>query len=255
MYEKLQAPNSIMQEKGFLLSLPLFNGLNDEVLNKILVGAHTKKYPSGSLLFLQGEKVSHLYIIFSGKIKIFRSAANGDESIPQILGRGDTFMETAIFSGSASHVGAEAIDNINILSIPSETVTQIARSDHKFAMNLLKVMSKHSNSLIYQIEQITLKSAAERVGRFLVKTMLESDSQNPYFELPFEKSLIANHLAMTPETLSRALKQLKEDGAVIIDGKKIALTTEHALCRYGDPEIARKCHNYGSKNCPVEYYS
>lgn len=248
----MQPLNNISQEQEFLLSLNLFNGLDNDIFSSLLKSSSIKTYKNGSTIFSQGEEASYLYVILKGNAKIFRTTENGHESIPQILCQGQTFMETSIFLGANSPISAEAIGKVALLAIPAGIIRKTAKMDIDFAMNLLQVMSQQSASLIYQIEQITLKSATQRVGRFLVKTMLEADKRDLKFQLPFDKSIIASHLAMTPETLSRSLSSLKKQG-ILTEGKQISIPEMFSLCGYCDASIANKCEYYGTDKCIVEY--
>ncbi|MDP7554548.1 MAG: helix-turn-helix domain-containing protein, partial [Candidatus Thioglobus sp.] len=64
------------------------------------------------------------------------------------------------------------------------------------------------------------------------------------------KSLLASHLGMTPESLSRALKKLSDEG-IKIEHKAIKQETEKELCSYCDRVIGVNCNLFGSKDCPL----
>ena len=124
----------------------------------------------------------------------------------------------------------------------------LALKDPQFANNLLKIVTHHYKKAVHQIDAMTIKSPVERVGYYFLEQHLQQGHDSMEFELPFKKSLIANHLGITPETFSRALKQIKEMG-IKIDGDKIRLEDAFALCHFCDLDIAQHCEVEKKEDC------
>lgn len=85
------------------------------------------------------------------------------------------------------------------------------------AMSMLASASYQLKFLVEQIEQIKVRSAPQRIADFIVR--MTRVRQGPaVIELPFEKGLLANRLGMKPESLSRALQQLRARGVSVERG-------------------------------------
>jgi hypothetical protein len=99
------------------------------------------------------------------------------------------------------------------------------------------------------IEQLTLHTAEERVGRFLLDQRLAAGESGKDITLPFDKSLIAGYLGIKPETLSRALQYFKDNG-FIVDRNHLRMPDKNALCDYCDSITEQQCHRSHTDDCP-----
>lgn len=226
----------------------LFRGMGEDSLQLLLSRSCMKDMPSGQTILQQGDVPDHLYYIVEGKIKTVRYSPDGGESTIRMLEPGETFMDAVIFMGGVSPIGAQAVTDCKLLMIPSETVRRQALGDSNFACNLLQIVTRHYKTAIQQIDSITTKTPVERLGYYFLRLHLEHGSEAMDIALPFKKSLIANHLGMTPETFSRALGQIKKMG-IDVSQETLTMRDAYALCHFCDPDTAHACPRYGSEQC------
>lgn len=229
---------------------PLFVGLTEDSIQTLLSNSFMKKFPTGKQLVQQGDTPIHLYFIIDGSAKTSRYSPEGGEAIIRLLHAGETFMDAVIFMGGKSPISVVTLEDSHFLMVPAETVRRHALYDSQFACNLLKIVTKHYKNAIQQIDSIITKSPVERLGYYLLKQHLEQGSDSMDISLPFQKSMIANHLGMTPETFSRALHQIKNLG-VDVDHEKITLRDAYALCHFCDPDTAHICPKLNTDGCPL----
>ncbi len=229
--------------------LPLFTGLNAETLQDLLKHARIVSHNRGAMIFMQNEQASRFYIILQGWVKLFKGNADGQESVLQVMSVGDGLLETAIFNNTPYPANAQAVDNVKLLSIPASIIREKLRHNQELAINMLSAVSGRSQAMISQFEQLTLKTVTQRVGWFLLKLFLESGERTRNLKLPYDKSLIAAYLGMKPETFSRTLQALKEQG-IDIERNSVSLPDVFALCDYCDTDLAAKCSRAGTAECP-----
>jgi len=230
-------------------ALPLFAGLDTASLNELLKYARITSHDKGALIFMQGEQASRFYIILEGWVKLFKGNVDGQESILQVLSTGDNMLETVIFNDTPLPVNAQAVDNVKLLSIPASMIREKLKNNHALAVNMLSTVSGRSQALISQFEQLTLKTVTQRVGWFLLKLFLESGDRTKNLKLPYDKSLIAGYLGMKPETFSRTLQTLKDQG-IDVERSSISLPDVFALCDFCDSDLAAGCSRHNTPECP-----
>lgn len=234
------------EDKGNIL----FQGLHEDSLQILLSHSHMKEIHAGQQIVQQGDAADTLYYILGGKVKTQRYSADGAESTIRMLGKGDTFMDAVIFMGCKSPIAVQTVEDSRLLLIPAETVRRQAINDSRFACNLLRIVTRHYKTAIQQIDSITTKTPIERLGYYFLRLHLENGSDTMEISLPFKKSMIANHLGMTPETFSRALSQIKKMG-IDADQETLTLRDAYALCHFCDPDTVNTCIKYGSEDCPI----
>jgi CRP-like cAMP-binding protein len=241
---------NILEYIDLIKTLPTFIGLSKTDIQKILEHSYIRDHKKGTLLFLEGEQPVRFYIILEGWIKLFRGNEDGEETVLQMVGEKKGIVETAILLGTPMPVSAKVVENAKILSIPSSAIREYIKSNRDLASNMLSTMAQQSKELINKLGLLTLKSAEQRLGWFLLNLFLENDKQLNEIRLPYDKSLIASYLGMKPETLSRALQLLKENDSISIDRNIITLSNIFSLCEYCDSETGEKCKLHNTEKCP-----
>ena len=230
-------------------ALPLFAGIDADILQDILKHARIASHNKGAMIFMQGEQASRFYIVLEGWVKLFKGNADGQESVLQVMSAGEPLLETVIFNNAPFPANAQAVDNVQLLSIPASIVREKLQSNKELAINMLTTVAGRSQAMISQFEQLTLKTVNQRVGWFLLKLFLENGEQTKNLRLPYDKSLIAGYLGMKPETFSRTLQSLKDQG-IDIDRNSVSLPDVFALCDYCDMELTARCSRHGTDECP-----
>lgn len=243
--QRLRAKTADQNDKA-----TLFQGLSEESLQALLANSHIKDFSSGQIIVQQGDAPDYLYCILRGSIKTLRYSPNGEEATIRLLTAGESFMDAVIFMGGKSPIAVKAMEDSTILMIPAEAARRHALHDSQFACNLLRIVTRHYKNAIQQIDSIITKTPAERIGYYFLKLHLEQDSQSLDVTLPFQKSIIANHLGMTPETFSRALGQIKKMG-IDMHSDKIAMRDAFVLCHFCDPDTASECPRFNTAECPL----
>ncbi|MCF6321471.1 MAG: nitrate- and nitrite sensing domain-containing protein [Rhizobiaceae bacterium] len=251
--ENIQIPARLEEHLPIIRSLPAFSQLDADELSNLLKHADIRKYEKGKLLFMQGEILSRYYLILGGWVKLYKGTNSGEEAILQMLSSGDSLMEAAVFLNIPSLVSAQVVQNSEILSLPAPIIRESLLNNKKLALNIIGGLSMRSQGLIRQIEHSRLKTATERVGWFLLKLGMEQNSgQSRAITLPYDKSIIASYLDMTPETFSRTLKRFRNKG-FSIQNDKISMPDPKALCRFCDETLAQACIFRDQPLCPQTY--
>ena len=217
-------------EQQIIQMNPLFGGLPVETLKTIFDHNSPANYTKKSLLFQEGDRADHFYLVIDGLVKLYRSSLDGHEAVISVFGKGQTFAECAMFMGASFPVSAEVVSNARLLRIKGATMRRVVHDDPDIAFTMLASASRHLKMMVDQIEQMKVHTGPERVAEFLLG--LSSSSTGVItVNLPFEKTLIANTLGMKPESFSRALAKLREVG-VITNGDHVMISDVSALVRY-----------------------
>jgi len=220
-------------------------------MDLLLSNAHQVSVRAGEGIIQQGDIPSFLYLVLEGQIKTLRIGTAGEEVAIRLLMPGATFMDAVIFMGATSPISACAMEKSKLLKIPAETVKKLALQDPTFACNLLRIVTSYYKTALQQIDSIATKTPTDRLGYYLLKYHLEQGGDSTQIKLPFQKSVIANHLGMTPETFSRALNQIKNLG-IAVDHGTLVMSNPTLLCHFCDQDMASLCPRAGTDSCPAD---
>jgi CRP-like cAMP-binding protein len=199
--------------KACVSLVPIFNHLEEEQMNEIMVTAQSVSYKKGDMIYHAGDQSDSLYIVSKGKIKIYRLSESGKEQLVRILNPGDFTGELALFNESLHESYAESMTNTQVCTIKRSDLQAFLI---KYPSISLKILAEFSNRL-EQSEKQTTRFATEKVETRIALFLAEciDDNDETYeIELPMSKKDLASYLGTTPETISRKLSDLEAEGYI-----------------------------------------
>lgn len=205
----------------------LFARLSDLQLGRVYRHCRIVQLEDGQQLFSQGEDVVNFYLVLKGKMKLFRVSPDGQEKIIEIVATGGTFAEALMFMDHPYYpVSAAALTETVVIGIDAKDFKAMLWDSVDTCLLLLGDMSFRLRKLVNEIDKLTLHSGTCRVASYLIEHAPEDEE---VFDLDVAKSVIAARLSVKPETFSRIIKNLREQGIISIDGNKITIHNRQAL--------------------------
>lgn len=205
----------------------LFAGLSEAELKRVGQHAALLKLQSGESLFEQGDPATRFYMVRTGQIKLFRLSPAGNEKVVDIVTPGNTFAEALMFLERPYYpVGAQALQASEVISLDATDFSRMLKESVDTCFLLLGSMSQRLRSLLREIDEISLHSATARIAAYLLE---HAPKQADTYRLPVAKQVIASRLSIKPETFSRIIKNLSNNGVVRIDGGLVTIHDRHAL--------------------------
>ena len=202
----------------------LFADADDNQLARLCQSVQAISLKHGDPLFHHGQPASRFFFLRAGQVKLFRVSADGHEKIIEILRAGQTFAEAVMFMGNQGRypVSCEAISDCELYAFEQKSFLQVLAESHEISFGMLASMSRRLHMLVNQIDSLTLQNATYRLAMYLLE-QAPRDAQAADVELTTPKSAIASRLAIQPETLSRILGKLRDQGLVEVHGNQITL--------------------------------
>ena len=217
------------KDMALLRSLPLFKALSDATFARLADSVRFDRYVKGETIVRQGEKAQWVIVVLEGYVKLSRTAANGEETLIHIFGRGETIAESVAVLGDNHTTTAEATGPTRIVRMPAHIVAQAARDAPELALAILSESSAKIWALMDEIEALKAQTADQRVLRFLLSLCPQEDGPVEA-RLPYTKGVIAASLGLKQETLSRSFARLKSVG-VEIEGRKATIQDPRKLAQ------------------------
>jgi CRP/FNR family transcriptional regulator, dissimilatory nitrate respiration regulator len=214
-----------IKPQAFLVNLPLFSGLAADELDRIAAGTTEIHVPRGEIVFHKGDPCNGFYAVVYGQVKLALVTPQGAEKVVEIIGPGFSFGEALMFMGKPFIVMATALADSLLLHVSKDVVFAELSRDPTFARTMLAGLSRKLHGLVTDIENVTLKSGAQRVIGFLLRQdESQADTDAPYsVTLPVSKAIAASRLNLTPEHFSRILHDLAADGLIRVEGRNVSI--------------------------------
>lgn len=209
----------------YLHSQMYFESLANEHVRWLADQCQRYSYAADETIFLEGEAALGMWIIETGRVKIFKINPAGEEHILRLLGSGNTFNDIPAFDGGSNAANAGSLTETILWVLPSEALHHLLMVDKTFALKVIKLLATRVRSLVGQVEDLALYSVTIRLARFLLKQLEDPALSGP----GVTRANIAAHLATQPETISRALRSLEEAQAIRFDRHRIMIQDEKLL--------------------------
>ena len=218
-------------EPDELRGIYLFSVLDEQQLATVLSTTRVVRLAEGERLFDHGQPSRHYFFLRSGEMKLFRSARDGGEKVIEIVRSGETFAEAVMFMEEARPypVSAQAIVASELLAFEQASLLGILEQSTTTCMRLMAGMSRRLRQKVDDIDRLTLHNATYRLATYLLQQIPPSVLESPELHLTTPKHIVASRLAIQPETFSRILARLAENGCVEVHGQNIVLTDIEAL--------------------------
>lgn len=191
-----------------LASCSFFSHVDDASRKRLARMAVHRDFKKGEVIFQEGDPAPGVFIVASGLVRVYKLAPTGKEHVLHLASAGMTFAEVAVLGSFPCPAFAEALEDTACVLLPTELFTGALREDHRLCLQILSGMAMWVKSLVSLLEGIVLRDALGRVAGFLLQAHAD---QGPVISLPGLKKHVASHLNLTSETLSRTLRQLRDD--------------------------------------------
>jgi CRP/FNR family nitrogen fixation transcriptional regulator len=176
----------------------------------------------GEELFAEGASADHFYKVVSGTIRTYKLLNDGRRQIDAFQLAGDIFgLET----GAEHRFSAEAVEDTTVIVVRRCPFAALAHDNPDFGDQLMSSMMTNLERAHDHMLLLGRKTAQEKIATFLLD-MAARIAKGDRFELPMQRSDIADHLGLTIETVSRTLTQLAKNGLI-----EIAAASRHVVLR------------------------
>ena len=204
-----------------LKNIPLFAGLPESDLQAIARKAVIKSYEKNAIVVTEGEFTKSLYVILSGRIKVYLDDENGKELVLDSKGPGEYFGEMVLDEGprSASVVTTEP----STFAIIATAVFKDLLVKHpEIALIVIKNLIRMARGLDENVRSLAMLDVYGRVSRMLLDLAVE---QRGMLVIPekLTQQEMANRVGTSREVINRILRDLTAGGYIRIEDKTIII--------------------------------
>lgn len=219
-------------EKFVFKNSSIFNDLTYEEQNVLQSHMVTLKYKKGQIVFHEGAFATGIYILKEGKIKKFKTGADGKEQIFYICKEGEILGYHALISEECYSDSAVTMENCIISIIPKEDFINVLKTSSVLSNHLLKNLSHEFGVLINTITILAQKSVRERLAlNLLILKDKYRENEDGDVNIILSRDDLANLIGTAKETLVRLLHDFKEEGLIKTEGKAIILLDIKTLAK------------------------
>jgi len=207
----------------------LFAGLDQSAFDTLAVHVSAKQVEKGAILFHRGDPAANFFYLDGGLVELNLIAASGEKKVLEVVSPGRTFAEAIAFMREQKYpVTAEALADCSLCQIPINAYIELVYANPDACMRLLSDVCRHLHARVREIENLTVQNARSRLASYLLEHIVETNEDEATVRLELPRHVIASRLSIQPETLSRLLRHMVDEGILTIEDRVIFV---HSLAR------------------------
>lgn len=217
-----------------LSGVELFAGLSQPDVTRLAERSVRHRLGRGQVLFLEDEPSDHLFLVRSGRLRVFRGSSRGDEITLSFVEPGETIGELSVVDEQPRSASVDALVPSELVAVPSELVREVLRSSPAGVWSVATLLADRVRRLTDTTADFVLLDLPRRLGKLLLD---EADEQGGVLTTTFatSQSGVAAMLGVTRQSLNRSLAALARRGWVRpVDGTRVELLDPEGLRRYVD---------------------
>jgi CRP/FNR family transcriptional regulator, transcriptional activator FtrB len=203
-------------------TVPLFERLDSSLHAQIEAITRRISAEANLALLHQGAVPDCLYVLLEGQVALSGTAADGTTALVDVLHPIDHFVLPSVLTRLPHLVTASTVTRCRLLAIDADRLLDLAEREASLANTLLRSVSREFRTMVGQVRDLKLRTAAQRLGCYLLAQAKDSELVRASFRLPFDKGLLAARLGCRQENLSRAFASLRAYG-VETHGARVVL--------------------------------
>ncbi len=210
-----------------LRQVPYLATLDDDAAAELASHVVERSFDRRQILFLEGQDCAGLFMISSGRVKIFKVSPQGREQVLNVLGPGDAFNEVAVLDGGPNPASAATMTPSMLLILARGPLLDLIGRHPPLARSVIEHLASRTRHLVSLVEDLSFRTVSSRLARLL----LEEAGTSSRLSKRLTHEEMASRLGTAREVVSRALGQLESLGLLRRERHQLIILDRDALDR------------------------
>ena len=204
-----------------LKNFALFEGVPDADLRPLAERAVTRTFPKQAIIINEGDIGDSLFMVVSGRVKVYLSDEHGKELILSIKGPGQYFGELALDENLRS-ASVMTLEPSQFAVLPRAEFKTFVLQHAEVALRLFQNLARLARGMNDNVRSLAMMDVYGRVARMLLELAVEKDGKMIIPERLTQKD-IASRVGASREMINRILRDLTVGGYVSVDSGHITI--------------------------------
>ena len=203
---------------ALLRGIAIFADLDDVVLLRVAQRCVPRTVGAGHVLFTTGDACRGLYIVASGRVRIYRTSPEGREQVLHVEGAGRAIAELPLFDGEPYPASAVTLEQCRLVFLPRADFEQLCHDAPEVAQAVIRGLGRRLRHLVQVTETLAFRDVAARLAMLLAgyADRAAGPGAGSAVELVLVRTQeeLAMEIGTARESVSRAWRQLRREGLI-----------------------------------------
>jgi len=217
-----------------LAQVSVFAGLDESELASLAQNAFVRRVARGQILFSEGEPSDHMFLVRSGRLRVFVTSARGEELVLSVVNPGESLGELSVLDRQPRSATVDALEATELIAVAGDDARALLESNpqalHAVAVALAAGMRRLSGTAA----DLVFLDLPRRLAKLLLSESVAAADGSLLSQLAMTQSGVAARLGVTRQSLNRALSALTHRGWITVEGTTVRIEDVAALTNFAE---------------------
>jgi CRP/FNR family cyclic AMP-dependent transcriptional regulator len=232
-------PLSLEEKVRLLAMVDVFEALSEEELERLARLARDASYEQGEVLPEPQEGGEKLYVLKEGRVQLYVMLPNEGEITLSVVEGGSIFGEIAVAGQGSGKVRARALVPSLVCTLKTEILEQLIERNPAVALAIVRMLSDRLRQAEVRFAELAHKQVPARLASLILRLSASEgivSREGIRIDTTYTHQQLANMIGSNREAVTRAMRELREKGAVEMVGRRIHLGDREVLEREAEAQ-------------------
>ena len=213
-------------------STPFLRQLGQDDADELLRRVRRRKFTKSQPILRAGAAGDDVVVVLSGRVRLVAVGAEQREVVLAIRGEGELLGEMAALGAQRRTASAIALDDVDVGILHGEEFRAFLRDRPDAALVLIRMLVRRLSEASRDLASLATQDSVGRVAKRLLDLAADHgvpSARGTRIELALTQDELARWTGATRETVSRALRLMRQLGWVATDHRTITVLDPNAL--------------------------
>jgi len=209
-----------------LRSIPLFSSVSDDDLEQVASHLIERRFPRNTTIVEEGLAGDYMYVIREGRVKVTKLSEDGREKILEFLDAGSFFGEMALLDRAPRIASVKTLKPVRLLALSRTDFLNLLRKSPDLALAVIQELCKRLRTVDDQASALSFQRVKDRTKGLLQRLARDPHADGGLITPALTHQQMADMIGTSRETVTRVVKELKQEGWLRQEGKRYRVQTD-----------------------------
>ncbi|MAG30008.1 MAG: cAMP phosphodiesterase [Deltaproteobacteria bacterium] len=207
-----------------LRAIPLFGRVSEGDLEELATHLIERRFPKNATVVEEGLPGDYMYVIRQGRVKVTKASEDGREKIMNFLEAGAFFGDMALLGDETRSASVKTLEESVLLALSRRDFIDLIRQSPDLSLAVIEELANRLRETNEQARSLSFQGVEERTRNLFERIARADEAGADRLLTPaLTHQQIADMVGTSRETVTRAIKQLKESGWLAQEGKRYVI--------------------------------
>jgi CRP/FNR family transcriptional regulator, cyclic AMP receptor protein len=196
--------------------------ITDPFVRQLASLGRVRTYPKNTVFITEGDSSDSVFVILSGRVKVFISDTEGHEMILDTQGPGEYVGEMAL-DGKPRSASVMTLEPSSFSVVGREPVREAIRQTPDFALDMISRIIDRARIATSSVKDLALLDVYGRVARLLLNMAVDSGDGKMTIPGKLTQQEIAERVGASRDMVSRIFRDLTAGGYISVEARVITI--------------------------------